>query len=250
MSQLSLHEELNKLFSSEKSIQDISACLQHSDFETFISKHHLNLEASKLTQALTHASFSHEYHTPHQELSEFFGDAVLQLIVTEELMRLFPMEKEGRLSKLRSTIVNEKTLATIARTLHLQELLLVGKGEFKKNTHTVDTVLADSIEALVAKIYESNGLKFTSEKFLNWLNQAVPDAFNLNQLEQFDAKSRLQEKALAKYKSLPRYQSEEAEDGFKIQLLINDKLCAEGIFNSKKNGERELAQQVLIKNEF
>lgn len=250
MSQLTLHEELTVLFNSEKRSQGPLTCLHHNDFKSFSKKYDLNLDHQELVKALTHASFSHEYNTPHQELSEFFGDAVVQLIVTQELMRIFPNEKEGRLSKLRSSLVNEKTLATIARYLELQNLILVGKGEFKKNTHLLDAVLADSLEALMAKIFEANGLELTSKKFLSWLRNSVPGAFELQQLDQFDAKSRLQERTLAKYKSLPRYQSTEISEGFRVQIWINEKLLAEGNFNSKKNGERELAQQVLIKNEF
>jgi len=250
MSQLTLHQALNKLFSSERDDLLLEACLSHPDLENFLKVNQLNLSIQSLAHALTHASFSHEYQVPHQELAEFFGDAVLQLIVTQELMRLYPLEKEGRLSKLRSTIVNEKTLAIVAKSLNLQHLIFVGKGEFKKNTQSQDTVLSDSLEALIAKIYQFNGLEDTSEKFLGWLKVALPQAFDLDQLEQFDAKSRLQERTLAKYKSLPRYLSEEISQGFKVQLWINEKLQAEGQFNSKKNGERELAQQVLIKNEF
>lgn len=250
MSQLTLHVELSKLFSSEKKDQDLSICLGHPDFQSFIKQHDLKVSPFDIVHALTHASFSHEFHTSHQELAEFFGDAVLQLIITQELMRLFPMEQEGKLSKLRSTIVNEKTLAKVARELNLQDLILVGKGEFKKMTHLQDAVLADSMEALIAKLFETQGLEFTSQKVLSWIKIAIPQAFDLDQLEHFDAKSRLQEKTLARYKSLPRYQSEESQEGFKVQLWINEKLQAEGNFNSKKIGERELAQQVLIKNEF
>lgn len=249
MSQLRLHEQLNVLFSERKS-QDLQACLDHGDFELFMLVHGLSIPKDKMVLAFTHTSFSNEYEVPDQELSEFFGDAVIQLIVTQELMRLFPLEKEGRLSKLRSSIVNEKTLAKLASFLNLNQLILVGKGEFKKELHLQDTVLSDTMEALMAKIFKYHGLEMASEKFLGWLKEALPESFKIENVETFDVKSRLQEATLAKYKSLPRYGAETLKEGFKVTVWVNDNLLGEGIFSSKKIGERELARKVLENNEF
>lgn len=249
MSQLSLHENLQQLFSERNSLH-LEACLKHSDFESFLKKHSLNIPLENMALAFTHSSFSHEYDVQHQELSEFFGDAVIQLIVTQELMKRFPEEKEGKLSKLRSSIVNEKTLALVASNLNLQELILVGKGEYKKELHLQDTVLSDTMEAFMAKIFEIHGLAIASEKFLSWLLAALPDVFNLENLNNYDVKSKLQEATLAKYKTLPRYSADATQDGFSVKLWVNENLLAEGVFTSKKIGERELARQVLEKNDF
>ncbi len=249
MSQFSLHENLQLLF-LERNPHHLNACLNHQDFVTFLNKHSLKIPLQKMALAFTHSSFSHEYDVQHQELSEFFGDAVIQLIVTQELMRRFPDEKEGRLSKLRSSIVNEKTLAMVASYLNLQDLILVGKGEFKKELHLQDTVISDTLEALMAKIFEIHGLEMTSAKFLDWLLAAVPDVFNLENLNNYDVKSKLQEATLAKYKSLPRYSADATLDGFNVKVWVNENLLAEGVFSSKKIGERELARQVLEKNDF
>lgn len=249
MSQLRLHDQLIRLF-SERTVQNLKSCLEHPDFQSFLNKHTLKVAPNELVLAFTHTSFSHEYEVAHQELSEFFGDAVVQLIVTEELMKLYPLEKEGKLSKLRSSIVNEKTLAQVARHLNLNELILVGKGEFKKELHLMDTVLSDTMEALMAKIFKTHGLEFSSKCFLTWLRDSAPEAFNLDKLDAFDAKSKLQEATLGKYKVLPRYSADVHNDGFKVQLWLNEKLLDEGVFSSKKNGERELARRVLEKNDF
>lgn len=249
MSQTRLHDQMIQLF-SERHVQNLKACLEHPDYQSFLTQHSLQVPLNELALAFTHTSFSHEYEVPHQELSEFFGDAVVQLIVTEELMKIYPHEKEGKLSKLRSSIVNEKTLAKVATHLELQTLILVGKGEYKKELHLMDTVLSDTMEALMAKIFKAHGLEFASKKFLEWLKQSVPEAFNLGNLDSFDAKSKLQEATLGKYKMLPRYSADASGDKFKVQLWLNEKLLDEGVFTSKKIGERELARRVLEKNNF
>ena len=249
MSQLTLHKKLIELF-SERNSQNLKSCLSHDDFQRFLITHELNIPLNALTLAFTHTSFSHEYEVPHQELSEFFGDAVVQLIVTQELMKLYPNEKEGSLSKLRSSIVNEKTLASVATHLKLNELILVGKGEYKKELHLQDTVLSDTLEALMAKIFEHQGLAFASTKFLAWLRIASPDSFNIENIQSYDVKSKLQEASLAKYKTLPRYSSDALKEGIHVRLWVNENLLAEGVFTSKKIGERELARQVLENNKF
>ena len=249
MSQLTLHEKLAELF-SERNSQNLESCLSHGDYKKFLITHDLDIPSSALTLAFTHTSFSHEYEAPHQELSEFFGDAVVQLIVTQELMKLYPKEKEGSLSKLRSSIVNEKTLARVATYLKLNDLILVGKGEFKKELHLQDAVLSDTLEALMAKIFEHQGLSVASAKFLGWLRAASLDSFNIDNIHHYDVKSKLQEATLAKYKTLPRYNSDASKEGIHVTLWLNEILLAEGVFTSKKIGERELARQVLENNKF
>lgn len=244
MSRPRLHQFLEEVFESKDSLNKL---FQHPDFKLFADVYSLKIPAENLAQAFTHKSFSHEFNVLHQEQLEFLGDAVLQLILTDELFARFPEYKEGQLSKLRSAIVNEKSLSTIARGLMLNELLIVGKGEFRKKLFDQDAVLADTFEALLAQIYRFHGLEFTKALFLNWLQKFIPTAFDENFLDHFDAKSKLQEKVLAKYKKLPKYTSENIGDEFQITLWINDEEMAKGVFPSKKLGEKELAQDVLKK---
>jgi ribonuclease-3 len=244
MSRPRLHSILELVFDNKELA---SSVLNHEDFARFNSKFSLNLSSCELSLAFTHKSFSHEFNVPHQEQLEFLGDAVLQLILTDELFRRYPEYKEGQLSKLRSALVNEKSLSTLARGLGVGSLLIVGKGEFKKKLFEQDVVLADTFEALLAQIYRLHGLKFTSDLYLSWLSDFIPDAFADHFLDQFDAKSKLQEKVLAKYKQLPRYTSSPVGDEFEIIVWINDIASAKGVFSSKKAGEKELAQDVLKK---
>lgn len=249
MSQTRLHDSLNDLF-EQKDVTKIAALYNHEDFKSFITKHSLNVPSKDLALAFTHTSFSHEFNVPHQEQLEFLGDAVLQLILTDEIVKKFPEEKEGHLSKLRSAIVNEKSLSTIGKGLGLNELIIVGKGEFKKKLYEQAPVVADTFEAILAQIYRHHGLEFTRALFLKWLGEFIPAAFDENFLDSFDAKSKLQEKVLAKYKKLPRYTSENVGDEFEVTLWINESPLAKGIFASKKNGEKELASLVLKEDNF
>ena len=210
----------------------------------------MQVPVADLVLAFTHKSFSHEFSVAHQEQLEFLGDAVLQLILTDELYAKYPDEKEGHLSKLRSAIVNEKSLSSIAKGLALDELIIVGKGEYKKRLFEQDPVLADTFEALLAQIYRFQGIEFTKALFLSWLKVFIPGAFEANFLADFDSKSQLQERVLAKYKKLPRYTSENVGDEFEIGLWINDELSAKGVFSSKRQGEKTLAKQVLKKGNF
>jgi ribonuclease-3 len=235
---------LEEVFDSRSQLESL---LHHPDYLVFNNRHELKVPLRDLSTAFTHKSFSHEYNASHQEQLEFLGDAVLQFILTDELYLRFPEEKEGHLSKLRSAIVNEKSLSQIARGLNLSELLIVGKGEYKKGLYEQDSVIADTFEALLAQIYRFHGLEFTKNIFLKWLKEFIPAAFEENFLDHFDAKSKLQEKVLAKHKKLPRYTSQNIGDEFEIKLWINEELFASGVFTSKKTGEKELAEEVIKK---
>lgn len=249
MSQAYLHDTLLELFES-KNPAHLNTLFQHPDFDAFVQKHQLPLPQNEVVVAFIHASFSHEFQVSNQEIPEFLGDAVLQLIISGELLKQFPEQKEGKLSKLRSSLVNEKFLATLALALGLDKLILVGKGEFAKKLYTQDVVLADTLEALIGQLYRRVGYELTEKIVLNWFHTYQKDAFSLNSLIEFDAKSKLQEATLAKYKKLPRYSAEAEGTNFKVQLWVNEKLMAEGLFSSKKNGEKELAQKVLKENQF
>ncbi len=243
MSRPRLHESLRALF-EHKNPELLTALLRHEAFTDFMKLYDISEGEAEFVQAFIHKSFSHEYEVAHQEQLEFLGDAVLQLILTEELYHRFPHENEGRLSKLRSSIVNEKSLAVLARGLNLYELILVGKGEFRNNLFNQDTVLADTFEAMLAVIYRKNGMEFTQELFFQWLDEYLPGVFE-SDLENFDWKSKLQEATLAKYKTLPKYTAVEKGQEFLVELWIEGKKITEGIYPSKKSGEKELAETVF-----
>ncbi len=246
MSQISLHEELVKLYELKTNNQ-LELCLKHSDYQKFQKSLGLEIPELQFVKAFTHASFEHEFKVPHQEQLEFLGDSVLQLLTTEELYKRFPEIKEGILSKVRSSVVNEESLAALARYLELGPLLLIGRGEFKKQSFDQDSVLADTFEALLGVIYLFYGLTKVNEIFFKTLNSVNPEALSLDGLKDFDSKSKLQELSLAKYKTLPKYVAKEIQDKFEIELWINEEFKLKGIFSSKKTGEKELAKQMIMK---
>lgn len=249
MSRPRLHELLELLY-AQKGSQLLESCLMHSDFSELADRFNLKIPVQEVSKAFVHTSFSHEFNVSSYEQLEFLGDAVLSLILTDELYRRYPNEKEGKLSKLRSAIVNEGTLALMAKKLGFHELILVGRGEFKKNHQNQDTTLADTLEAFLGQIYRFHGLQVCQKLFLSWLIDAIPNALEKSFIEGFDVKSKLQEMSLAKYKKLPQYVSNAHGSDFEVQVWINDKLCASGIFSSKKIGEKQLATEVLEKENF
>lgn len=112
--------------------------------------------------ALTHRSFSHEHGgLPTNERLEFLGDAVLQLVVTEWLYRKYPELSEGELAKMRSASVSQPALAVVARQINLGQFVLLGRGEEKTRGREKDSILCDTLEALIGATYLVHGLEPT-----------------------------------------------------------------------------------------
>jgi len=210
-----------------------------------------------LVQALVHRSYVHE--NPHMdqadnETFEFLGDAVLSLSVSHLLLARFPDYNEGDLSRLRSSIVNERELAAVALSLDLGAYLLLGKGEEMTGGRQKTSLLADSLEALFAAIYLDGGLeaaiKVVEKLFLNYLD---PRTFEhpLKTLDK-DYKTQLQEFAQARFKLAPSYllESEEGPDHdktFHVSVALGELILARGSGKSKKEAQQEAAQKALEK---
>jgi dsRNA-specific ribonuclease len=144
-------------------------------------------DSTPLMTALTHRSFIHERPShvyPTNERMEFLGDAVLALVVAEELFTRHAELPEGQLSKLRSYAVNEDTLATIARHLNLGSFMFLGRGEEKQEK---DTILADGMEAVIAAIYQDGGLVAVKAAWARWQKEMNIDLLAPRNLEDFDA---------------------------------------------------------------
>lgn len=246
MSRPHIHSCLIELFESKNQAQ-IDSLLSHPDFLALAEKLGALKSKSHLFRAFIHSSFSHEFKIKDQEVLEFLGDAVLQLIITEKLVGLYPNLAEGKLSKMRSFLVNEDSLSKLAKFLELEDYILLGKGEFTKKTHLQDAVLADTFEALLAVLYKHEGLEFCRDFVLKLFLGTNAQAFEIANLESFDAKSKLQEYSLKNFKKLPLYNSSPQGEEFLVELFINDEFSMSGVFRSKKLGEKTLAQQYLKK---
>jgi len=195
-----------------------------------------------LIEALTHKSFNSK---DNNEKIEFLGDRVLGLVIAKKLLEIYPDEKEGILDKKFASLVNKKTCLEIAKKIELEKYILTFNPKNKK-IKIEDKVISDSCEALIGAIYLDKGFttveKFILELWENKINESV--------ITPIDAKTKLQELSLKKFKKLPIYKlisntGPRHKPIFKIAVkLENTKFfTAEG--NSKKNAEQNAAQLCL-----
>ncbi|MDK8319571.1 ribonuclease III [Actinobaculum massiliense] len=114
-----------------------------------------------LRRALTHRSFAFERDEPHNERLEFLGDSVLGLIIAERVYREFPDASEGDMSRIKTNAVSERALADVARQINLGEHLRLGVGENRSGGRDKDSILSDTVEALIAATYLEHGMETT-----------------------------------------------------------------------------------------
>jgi len=195
-----------------------------------------------LIKALTHKSFNSK---DNNEKIEFLGDRVLGLVIAKKLLEIYPDEKEGILDKKFASLVNKKTCLEIAKKIELEKYILTFNPKNKK-IKIEDKVISDSCEALIGAIYLDKGFT-TVEKFILelWENK-----INESAITPIDAKTKLQELSLKKFKKLPIYKlisntGPRHKPIFKIAVKLDNTkfFTAEG--NSKKNAEQNAAQLCL-----
>lgn len=197
-----------------------------------------------LKQALTHRSFGAD----NNERLEFLGDALLDLIVGESLFNQHPGADEGNLSRLRSSIVNKSALAGIGREWNLGEHVLLGAGELKSGGRSRDSILADTVEAVVAAVYLDGGLAACRKLVDAWTLEFVrnPEARQTK-----DAKTRLQEKMQASGHGLPDYQvlaieGEAHAQSFLVECRVEGlERVHRGRGRSKRAAEQQAALETL-----
>jgi ribonuclease-3 len=199
--------------------------------------------------ALTHRSASEG----NNERMEFLGDAVLGLVITEELYRRFPTADEGDLSRLRSKVVSAVPLAVVGAEIGIGLVLRLGSGELRTGGYRRESILADATEALIAAVYLDGGLQAARELvlrlFRTLLDSLQPD------LELKDAKTRLQELLQGRGEDLPNYVLESAvgephEQTFAVRCSVRltdiaRPVEAPGIGSSRRRAEQEAASKVL-----
>ena len=195
-----------------------------------------------LIQSLTHKSFDKE---SNNEKVEFLGDRVLGLVIAKKLLEIYPNEKEGILDKKFASLVNKKTCLQIAKEIELDKYILTFNFRNKKNV-IEDKVLADTCEALIGAIYLDKGFSSVEKIILNLWSKHIKDSV----ITQIDAKTKLQEYSLKKFKKLPIYKlisntGPRHKPLFKVAVkLIDTKFyIAEG--KSKKDAEQNAAINCL-----
>jgi len=202
-----------------------------------------------LSIALTHRSYVNENPYPplaDNERFEFLGDAVLGLCVSDLLINKYVDFSEGTLSKIRGGIVNEKPLAELASSLQLGDCLLLGKGEENSGGRAKDSLLANSLEAVIAAIYLDSGFNEVKTVLEIILAPLLEDSVLLSQ--NFDYKTALQEFCQKRYKIAPVYTIIDSSGPdhakiFEVQVTVADKMPQTGYGKSKKEAEKQAAQK-------
>jgi ribonuclease-3 len=207
-----------------------------------------------LTEALTHRSYLNEFpdwRLPHNERLEYLGDAVLELIVSEELFQKFPKYPEGQLTVLRAALVNYQTMAKIAEEVGLEDFILMSRGERKDTGKAREVILANAIEAVIGAMYLDQGLEKTRSFVKKFVMVHLDEVLKTRSYR--DAKSELQEKIQETMRLTPNYKMIE-ESGpahrrvFKMGVYFGDKLITEGEGASKQEAELEAAKNALKKH--
>lgn len=160
-------------------------------------------ESQLLRQALTHSSYVAEHEGESNERLEFLGDAVVDLAVADYIVGHYPSITEGQASVLRSRVVNEESLASVARRLCLGELLRLGKGVVKEKGHERSSLLADTFEAVVAAVYLESGYHAARDVVVQQLEPAIESASRDDTL---DVKTRLKRWAESEGLGAPEYE--------------------------------------------
>jgi len=205
----------------------------------------LEIEPDLLQLAFTHRSFAYENGLSEtNERLEFLGDSVLGLVVTEELYIKYPELDESRLSPLRSGIVNMRALADIARSLELGQYMRIGKGEEVTGGRDKNSLLADSLEALIGAIYLSHGFAESQRVVGNLISETMENAKDRG--AGLDGKTALQELAAARKISAPEYQISESgpdhDKTFVATAVVGGEAIATGEGKSKREAEQIAAR--------
>ena len=198
-------------------------------------------DSDLLQQALTHRSAARQ----HNERLEFLGDAILNAVIALELFGRFPRAREGELTRRRAQLVNEGTLAELARSMRLGEFLRLGPGELKAGGHRRDSILADAVEAIIAACYLEHGWDRTREVIGGWFAERLAQSLVPPPK---DAKTRLQEWLQSQGKPLPTYELVDAigqdhAKTFVARCQLGEQQ-AEGRGGSRRAAEQQAAERL------
>lgn len=201
-----------------------------------------------LEQAMTHSSYANEKKLGKlgcNERLEFLGDAVLELISSDFLYRVFPQVPEGELTKKRASLVCEPSLAYCAREFGLPQFLMLGKGEDMTGGRNRDSIVSDATEALLGAIYLDGGFANAKEFVLRFI---------LNDMEHkqlfYDSKTILQEivqedgSGPVEY-PLIREEGPDHNKSFTVKAVVNGRVCGQGTGHTKKAAEQAAAYEAL-----
>lgn len=201
-----------------------------------------------LKKALTHTSYAYENKLESNEKLEFLGDSILEFISSKYLYENYPKLKEGEMTKVRATVVCEKSLYKIAKLHNFSDFLYLGKSEKKTGGESRPAILADSVEAVIAAIYLDGGIEEAEKFIIENLKEEIKLA--TKHVGDRDYKTVLQEKLQEHGEVKIEYEitKEEGPDHnkkFEAQVSCNGKILAKGKGKSKKEAHMSAAQKAL-----
>jgi ribonuclease-3 len=217
------------------------------EFENIIQYQFKNKQL--LTEALSHSSYANEKKKTRNsnERLEFLGDSVLSVIVSQYLFEHFSHLPEGELTKIRASLVCEKSLYNFAQKIRLGDFLLLGKGEEHTGGRERPSILADAFEAVIAAIYLDGGLEAARKHVLKF----IPDDIDKKSLTAFsDYKTILQEVIQKNPEEKVEYiladqTGPDHNKAFKVQVCLNSNVIGTGTGKSKKEAEQMAAKEAL-----
>jgi len=204
-------------------------------------------DISHLELALTHRSIGYK----NNERLEFLGDSILNLAIAEALFHQFPKENEGKLSRLRAQMVKGDTLAVIAKEFGLGEYLKLGPGELKSGGFKRESILADTVEAIIGAILLYSNWETARLRILSWYQSRL-EVLDPKDVNVKDAKSRLQEFLQSRKKTLPIYTvvnitGKDHDQIFEVNCKIDDlDHVISARAESRRIAEQKVAKKALV----
>ena len=205
-------------------------------------------------QSLTHTSYGYE-NLQEQTLAlrdnerlEFLGDAILDLVVSDILLESFPNANEGQLSKMRASVVNEKTLAGVARSMGIQYCVRLGKGETQTGGSEKPSILSNALEAVIGAVYLDGGFSAVFSTVRKLFGPFFIEERDL--MAFYDHKTQLQEIVQARWKITPSYhllqtQGPDHAKTFAVEVRMGEKPLAQAEGQSKKDAEQNAARVAI-----
>lgn len=203
-----------------------------------------------LKTALSHSSYANENHTRSNERLEFLGDSVLSIIVSDYIFKKMININEGDLSKFRASLVCERSLAEISKSISLSELIFLGRGEEKTGGRRRPSIISDAFEAVLGAIYLDGGMQTASKWLLSIMEERILETLDGKIYK--DYKTTLQELVQSDGKSFVTYETiresgKEHDKCFEVQVHINDSPRCKATGHSKKEAEQMAAKATIEK---
>ncbi len=201
-----------------------------------------------LKKALTHTSYAYEHKLESNEKLEFLGDSILEFVSSKYLFDKFSNLKEGEMTKVRATVVCEKSLYKIAKLHNFSDFLYLGKSEIVTGGKNRPAILADSVEAIIAAIYLDGGLEPAEKFIISNLSEEIELA--TKHVGDKDYKTVLQEKlqkhgeVKIEYEIIKEF-GPDHDKSFIAEVKCNGKILATGEGKSKKEAQMQAAKKAL-----